>query len=125
MIRYALLVFIALIASSYIYGQPTIGVKKDLQEQWLVFNNEAYAAADKQQKELTSIHFTINANHYPNDKLLLSSAKTFFVFLNGKLIQDHKGELYLSLDSLENITRSSSLNFTIYQNSVNRKDLKT
>jgi hypothetical protein len=125
MFRCSLFLIFGLILSMNVSGQEKFTVKKDLRDQWLQFTNNTYAPVNGSPSGLKSIHFSINANQYPGDKLIIRSARPYFLLMNGKLVSEHIGPLLLPMDSLANTTYGQTLNFSVYQEKIHIKDLQT
>src|SRR5690349_3064897 len=89
-------------------------LKKDLKESWQVFIDDAYSAYDGEEAVHT-IYFSVNANNFRGDHLVLTSEVPFSVFVNGKLIADRKQDVTFSIDSLKKVISTSALFFSIHQ----------
>jgi hypothetical protein len=124
MFRCSLLI-IGLFISINVYSQEKFSIKADLSTQWQVFENNNYTPVTKNSDIGKSIHFSINSNQHPTDRLLCKSARPFYLFVNGKLFQQLQGTATLSIDSIAANTQTSNLTFTIYQDNINVKELKT
>jgi hypothetical protein len=126
MFRFTFTLFLAFVLCNTVSGQEKFTVKKDLADQWHFYTNNNYSILSQNEySKLKSIHFNIETNQFPNDRLLIRSAKSFFVFINGKLIRSHTGYLLLPLDSVATANYSTSLMVTIFQDDINSKDLRT
>lgn len=89
-------------------------LKKDLNENWQVFIGDTYSAYDDEETVHT-IYFSVNANHFRGDYLVLANDLPFSVFVNGKLIADEKLNVAFSIDSLKRTISTSALFFSIHQ----------
>jgi hypothetical protein len=121
-----LFILFGIVFNISVFAQEKFTVKKDLHEQWLQFNGSAYvpvSAADAHG--VNTVHFELNAGQYPDNSLLIRSHKTFFVFINGKLVKQSKGTLTLPLDSLSKMFLTSGLTVSVYQPEIDPLDLKT
>jgi hypothetical protein len=126
MFRHLILIFCGLLTYTVSFGQEQFIVKKDLGDQWHYFRNDSYAPIPESElKNLKSIHFNVDASQYPEQHLLIKSARPFFVFVNGKLCQKFVGHLTLSLDSVSAANGTSSLTLTLFQEKINPQDLQT
>ncbi|HEY6436646.1 MAG TPA: hypothetical protein VIY47_08650, partial [Ignavibacteriaceae bacterium] len=115
MIRYSLLlVFILLVSGRSAEGQEQILVEKDIQPDWLVFKEEAYAPYESNEPVRT-IYFWLKPNSYRGAFLVLKSNDTFSVMLNGGLILDQRKASTISIDSLSKIFPNPSFFFAIHQ----------
>jgi hypothetical protein len=72
-------------------------VKKDLSQEWMVYENGSFAKFDGQK--VTTIYLDLNADRFAGDFLHIENATHFNLFINGKLAADGTS-LLLSLDSL-------------------------
>jgi hypothetical protein len=98
--------------------------KKDLRNQWMIFDGTDYQVIDStSHPKLTTVYIRVNAADYPDSKLAITSGKVFFVFINGKLIGEHRGALTLPLDSLADLFYSPSLLIAIHQKKINAREL--
>jgi hypothetical protein len=97
---------------------------KDLRNQWMIFDGTNYQVIDStSHPKLTTVYIRVNAADYPHSKLAITSGKVFFVFINGKLIGEHRGALTLPLDSLVDVFYSPSLLIAVHQEKINAREL--
>ena len=95
-------------------SQDQFIVKKDLKESWQIFSGDSYVTYEN-GADVHTVYFSVNANHYKGDYLVLVGESPFSVFLNGKLISDRSSSLTLSIDSLNKLASTSALFFGIHQ----------
>jgi hypothetical protein len=62
---------------------------------------------------------------YSGKKLIIASGFGYFVFLNGKIIGEYKGQTEFNLDSLANVGKSSDLLITVFQRKLSSSALIT
>jgi hypothetical protein len=108
------------------FAQEKAYEKKDLRSEWLKYEHSAYSKIGEDYfPKSNTIYFSLEASQYATDRLKISSENPFFVFVNGKLLKEHQGELIWKLDSLFSVVYSTSLTFSIYQHDINERELKT
>lgn len=106
-----LLLFLVMIA----FGNtdPPSTVIENLRNKWHYFQSGTYYPLNNEK--LKVIYFTVDANKYKGDYLVIKDANPYFVFINNQLVKEIKeGECRLSLDSIQAIY-SSDLAFSVYQ----------
>ncbi|HEU5292069.1 MAG TPA: DUF4271 domain-containing protein [Cyclobacteriaceae bacterium] len=110
----ALLIIVFLVTGFAAKSQDQFTLKKDLRESWQIFSDDSYSTFNEDEIVHT-IYFSVNANKYKGDYLILSGENPFSVFLNGKLIADQHSDLALSIDSLNSLVSTSALFLGVHQ----------
>jgi hypothetical protein len=126
MFQRALFLVFSLLLFADASAQQQFFVKKDLKDQWLVIDDQAYKPFNNGSANgLRTIYFTVGANQFPSALLQIWSAKPYSVFINGKITTHATGFTTLPLDSLSSANYSNTLNFSIYQDHIIPADLST
>jgi hypothetical protein len=109
-----------------LFGQEKFMTKRDLRPDWMVYQNNQYQKIDQSPSAgLKTIYFHIESPRYPNDYLEIQSEKSFFLFINGKLINEFKGSVRLKIDSLASRINAVSLLCAVHASRITERDLKT
>lgn len=107
-----------------VFGQQKLFIEKDLRNEWLQYEEGKYVLlSDK--NNVKSIHFNIDANQFAGDYLNIKSANEYFLFVNGKVVRERQGHLKIPIDSLAVTNNTQALLISVYQSSINEKELKT
>ena len=114
MMRTLLLIIFLSAAGFVARGQNEFELKKDLAEHWQIVVGDAYGTFNGED-DIRTIYFSINANSYKNDYLILSGDSPFSVFLNGKLLSDGNAKVTWPIDSLSKLASTTALFFGIHQ----------
>jgi hypothetical protein len=116
---------ISLIYSS-LFAQEKFTITKDLRSEWMTFEEESYQPLGETLfTGLNTIYFELKPNQYPGTFLRLKSDKPYFLFVNGKVGGEFRGEAVLSIDSLARKVYSPGYWIAIHQKNINERDLKT
>lgn len=102
--------------------QPVDVVKRDLREDWLIFNGTAYEPYKEQRTNV--IYLLLNPVKYRGDYLHISSSKSFSVFLNGELVIQECSAVQFSMDSLLQLTGGELL-LAVFQQPKVQTDVRT
>jgi hypothetical protein len=117
----AILFFLTLL----LMQQRAAASEKNLRDQWMTFDGNNYQLLDSAaHPALTTVYVRLNASLYPASRLSISSGEDFFLFINGKLVREHRGTLKLNVDSLVNVYYSPTLLLAIHQKKINERELK-
>jgi hypothetical protein len=109
-----------------LYAQQKVAVEKNLASGWMKFENGGYTSLSEGTDEIgNTVYFKVEAGNFPGSLLSVRSARSFFVFFNGKLSGEYEGSALFKLDSLASAHYTSSIFVTIHQASINPRDLKT
>lgn len=124
MIRYLLLgiLFLLFNRSS---AQLKNTSEKNLRPDWLIFENNQYKTLGSKTTSIHTIYIKIEADRYPDCYLTVRSAKSYFLFINGKIAGEFHGEKRFKLDSLTEIHYTPSFLIGINQQNINPLDLQT
>jgi hypothetical protein len=100
-------------------------LKKDLQPEWQVYQEDQYIPYAAGSGIISSIHFQIDARSERNDYLAISSKKPVSVFLNGKILATSTA-FVLKIDSLAKLAGgSSALSFSVHGENITPLSLQT
>ena len=108
----ALIIFFLATATGAKSQDPFV-LKKDLRETWQIFVDDLYKPFENESTR--TIYFSVNANSFRGDYIIVAGDSPFSLMLNGKLISDQKLNLALPIDSLTSIASTSSLFLGIHQ----------
>ncbi|WKZ59737.1 MAG: DUF4271 domain-containing protein [Cyclobacteriaceae bacterium] len=75
-------------------------VKKNLQSEWQVFDDNAYRPFTAGDEGVHTIYIRFEPDHFKGDTLNIASINTFSLFIQGKLWIDKATSLNLAVDSL-------------------------
>lgn len=121
-----LFTFFCLLSVITLFAQNKFTIKKDLRSEWLQYSEGKYQPlGDESIEDLSSVHFKVEPGKIPGQSVLIHSRSTFFVFINGKLVMEAKGDARLKADSLGAALNSNVLTFSIFQSRFDEDDLKT
>lgn len=96
---------------------------KDLTNEWLVYKNDRYEPF-KNQSNVSTVYLQLDISRYSGKKLKLQSSRPFDIFING-VMAGTGNNFSLSVDSLSNIYRGSSLLLGLHQDGIRKKSIKT
>lgn len=124
MLRVFPLVFFLLTCSS-VFAQEKFTVLKDLKGEWMTYEENSYRAITEiPLSGLNTVYFELQPTKYPAGAYLrLQSDKEYFLFINGKVRGEYKGQVLLNLDSLVQAAYSAHYLLAIHQKKINSKNL--
>jgi hypothetical protein len=124
MTKYSFLFLLVLFTDDIASGQEKVTVVKDLQKDWMKFEEGRYIVIGDDGVNNT-VYVTLGPAHFPGSNLLIQSARPFYFFMNGKLCGQYEGRNFFKMDSLAGYGRNGSLLIAIHQKDINPRDLKT
>ena len=80
--------------------QGNLVEKKNLQADWLVFENGNYFSYNNDKADERTVYFRLNSSDFKGDYMTISDVDDFSIMVNGKLIIDQQKSVTLSIDSL-------------------------
>lgn len=111
---------------SGLFAQEKFTIKKDLRSEWMTFEEGSYKPlGDIPFIDRNTLYFELVPNKYPGAYLRLKSDKPYFVFVNGKVSGEFRGDVVLSIDSLARKVYSQGYWIAIHQKNINERDLTT
>lgn len=117
MIRYDLILKVVfLFASINVRSQEEFVVKKDLQDDWLIYAEKGYHNFETSEESTHTIYFSINPSTYRGDYLLINNPHEFSIFLKGTLLQDQVKRVVLPIDSLKKLASANLIFIAIHLN---------
>lgn len=120
------LVFVFLYLNASLFAQEKFTVAKNLRTEWMVFEDGAYKPLeDLRFANRNTLYFELAARQYPGAYLRLKSDKPYFIFINGKVIGEFRGENIWRIDSLAIKIYSPAYRVAIHQKGINERDLRT
>jgi hypothetical protein len=122
MIKVCLTAWLVLLAVISVFCQP-LGTE-NLSGQWQTYQLGEYKSYDGSAK-VDAIYIRLKPSAYPGRDLAISSCFNYFVFLNGRIIGESKGDRVYDLDSLAKANKSSDLLITIFQKNLSQQTLLT
>src|SRR5690242_15970476 len=122
MIKVCLLGWIVLLSMASLSAQSTDF--QDLRGQWQTYSLGEYRSYDE-NSSAESIYIPLKPSVYSGKKLIIASGFGYFVFLNGRIIGEYKGQTEFNLDSLANVGKSSDLLITVFQRKLSSSALIT
>lgn len=126
MFRRALFIFFLCSVSLSVFSQKRFTVVKDLRDDWMQYDGEVFQPLmDFPITGLSTVYFRLNPVERSSQFLRLKSAKTYFVFVNGKIKGEYDGESFLRLDSLLHSPAGRPALVAIHQRRINERDLVT
>lgn len=105
------------------YAQKLI-VKKDLESEWRVYQNDQYQLYADAERAATSIYFQIRLAEFDKDVLYINDTETFSFFINGKFVASTQ-HLTLKVDSLRKVFSSAVITCALHQKEGISKTLVT
>jgi hypothetical protein len=120
MIKVCLTVWLVLFAAILVLCQTPD--TENLIAKWQTYELGAYKPYDK-DATVDAIYIPLRGSAYSGKDLLINSCFTYFVFLNGKILGEHKGQIAYDIDSLTRVTKSSDLLISIFQKDVSQQTL--
>src|SRR5262245_19440622 len=115
-----------LVLSINAFAQEKFALKKDLRNEWMHYEKDAYTLVGQQAlRSVNTIYIHLDANQFVQERLRIQSGRPFFLFVNGKLLtQCQQGYLMFKLDSIAAIAHTASLLISVHQPSpINERDL--
>lgn len=123
--RYLSLAF-ALFLFTSVFAEKKFSILKDLRADWMTYEDGSYKPLDRLPLTgLNTIYFALKAGDYPGASLRLRYDKPFFLFLNGKVAAEYRGEVVMNIDSLLRAAPRSELRVAIHGEDINERELKT
>ncbi len=118
--------FLLLIIGGRATSQQKFIVKKDLQQEWLIYTGNSYTAFSNLENPVTTIYFSVKPKEHRGDYLRVATIHPFSLMLNGRLIMDQRETAILSIDSLSKQYPSSVFFFAVHsRRKINVTDLTT
>lgn len=112
------LIFIHFAAAPSLSTAKDLAVVTDLQPEWKVFQNDQFVKFDEREKGVATVYFLVDGNKFPETYLEIRSPEYFALFINGQLVGNKFTELQMSVDSLVNVFKSTTLNVGIHQGKI-------
>lgn len=114
------------LAFTSLSAQGNFIVKKDVRNDWMVFNGRGYDSIEAGDADgRNSIHFVLKAQQFSGDYLQIKSRRPFHVFVNGMLMGSADGQFVVALDSIARNFPNQDQMYSVYQPSLNADDLVT
>jgi hypothetical protein len=123
-IKIFLRLIIFLVASGPAVLAQQFSLKKDLQKEWMVYEEKGYVPFAGREDAAQTIYFWLDAETYSADRLLLESPRHFDMFVNGQVAGDGK-RLALRIDSLAKVFGTSNLLVGVRQDKIRTGGLTT
>ncbi len=122
--------FVSLVVAVFlltsVFAQKKFNVVKDLRRDWMTYERGSFKPMDDLPfTGLNTIYFQLEPGSYSGASLRLRSDKPFFLFLNGKIKAEYRGEIVLKVDSLAGTTPGSQILVAIHQDNINERNLRT
>lgn len=117
------LIFFLLVSGSSVFGQQ-FSLKKDLQADWMVYEEQGYVPFGGRESAAQTVYFWLDADAYPGHRLRLESARSFDLFVNGQVAGSGQ-RLVLGIDSLAKTFSTSNLLVGIRQGKIRAGGLTT
>jgi hypothetical protein len=99
-------------------------IKKDLQSDWQVHEKDKYVPFSDRQGQVNTIYFTIDADKFSGDYVVIRAHSKFTLFVNGKLIAEAIHAKY-NVDSLVQVLKSSRILMALHQPEISGSNLYT
>jgi hypothetical protein len=97
--------------------------KKDLGQEWLVFNDGEYHPFSSDDNP-TTVYIKLDGKKYWGDFIKLNSTRSFDLLINGKIVGSG-AHFLLPLDSLSKVYGSSNLLLALHQAEIDSESLET
>ena len=122
-------VFVVFYLSLFITSLPAqekFSVVKDFRSAWSRFEDGTYRPlGDRSFTGLNTVYFPLDLRTQSGNFLRLHSARTYYLFVNGRISGEFIGTATLSVDSLLQRQRTAYLRMAIHQDRINARDLET
>jgi hypothetical protein len=127
MLRRLVCVFVPLLLCfTSLFAQEKFAIIEDLKSQWMTYDEGDYRPLrDASFTGLSTVYFRLDAANFLGNSLRLESDKPYFLFVNGKVCGEFRGERVLDIDSLLRQQSGSSCLIGIHQSRINERDLET
>lgn len=123
--RFFLFFFLLLLYTS-VLAQEKFTVTKDLRSEWMRFGDGAYQQVGSNSfRGLNTIYLSVDRRTLKGNILRLRSDKRYYVFADGIVVGEFKGEARLSIDSLLGEHHRAACLLAIHQECINERDLVT
>ncbi len=119
---FAFITALFLVLAFSVSGQFAV-VKNDLKNEWLIHSGQQFSL--QAGRPAATIYFTVELDKFAGDYLLISSSKSFSVFLNGKLVLDDVDRVKLSVDSLARVLETRVPLIAVHQEPLIETGLTT
>ncbi len=123
-VKIFLKLIVFLIASGPVVLAQQFSLKKDLQTEWMVYEEKGYVPFAGREDAAQTIYFWLDAETYSADRLLLESPRHFDVFVNGQ-VAGGGTRLVLAVDSLAKVFGTSNLLVGVRQDKIRAGGLTT
>lgn len=116
------LLFAVFVVTS-VFAEKKFTVLKDFRSEWLKYEEGAYQPAGASITGLSTLYFELAPDTYPGTFLRLKSDRPYFLFINGKIRGEYRGETRLDVDSLASAIYARQYWVAIHQDNINGRDL--
>jgi hypothetical protein len=108
-----------------VLAQEKFTIVKDLAREWMTYRDGAYEALEKIPfTGLNTVYSPIDIQAFTGHFLRVQSHRTYFLFINGKVVGEYQGEVLLSIDSLAGRASARPARIAIHQEKINGRDLR-
>lgn len=98
-------------------AQQNFFVKKDLKEDWLLYDGQSFTPIHQaHQEDYKVIYIPVSAAIFKRDHFMAEDVEPFSIFVNGKLIFDRQTKVIASVDSLYELAGGQALMISVYRN---------
>jgi len=123
-VKIFLKLIVFLMATGPVVLAQQFSLKKDLQTEWMVYEEKGYVPFAGREDAAQTIYFWLDAETYSADRLLLESPRHFDVFVNGQ-VAGGGTRLALAADSLAKAFGTSNLLVGVRQDKIRVGGLTT
>ena len=121
-----LFALILLFLSISIFAQEKFTVLKDLRGEWMTYEEGSYQLLEEVPfTGLSTVYFQIDPRMSKGSLLRIESDRQYFIFLNGKVLDERSGVALLDIDSLLKKGVGHINRIAIHQNRISERDLVT
>jgi hypothetical protein len=120
------LVATGLLLITSLMAQKKFFIEKDFRTEWMTYKDDKYVPISEDNSYIgNTVYFNFIPGQFKGGSLVLKSSRPFFIFFNGKLSGEYRGQVSFNIDSVAGIYFTRSLLVAIHQKSINSRDLKT
>src|SRR5690606_6229631 len=118
-------ILLASLLLTSVFAQEKFTVEKDLRTEWLIFEEGTYRPVERIPfSGLNTIYFQLDTRKHTGDYLQVASNKPYFLFVDGSVRGEFRGQSHFRIDSL--ITaRNRPAWIALHQQTINERDLVT
>ena len=123
-VRFKMILAFCFFVTQHASSQTYIN-KKDLIEDWQVYQNGLYGKySNRENKDVSTVYFWIDTDKFAGDYFTIKSLTRFTLFLNGKLaFRGDDSSFYI--DSLAKAHQSTRLLVAIYKEGISEETIQT